>query len=120
MIYKDRGFGGDNQAVTDSIYNLGSNNFGWNDKMGSVKSYRGTWKLYKDTQMKGDSMVVCDGQQYDRVVHDDSYSSIELVNNDSCGMYSINIPISHFNLMRDLLFIFTETLQQEISLMMFG
>ena len=85
-IYKDEWLRGDQKDFTGNEINLGHD---WNDKMGSAKVIRGTWKFWTDTNYQGDSMILCEGVSYDKLVHNDKYSSIQLLDNNQCSKYAI-------------------------------
>ena len=62
----------------------------YDDKVSSVISFGGTWKLY-DTEDRQKGMVVCPGQNYPKVIRNDKYTVIELVSdpNKLCGMCNL-------------------------------
>ena len=66
----------------------------YDNEVSSVISVSGTWKLYDNLSDKEDNkngMVVCPGQKYPKVIHNDKYTEIELVSDQEklCGMCNL-------------------------------
>ena len=85
VIYEDGNFKGESKRLDHGSPWIGTD---WNDRISSVVSNYGEWRLYEESNYRGRSELVCSGQRINLVKFDDQCSSIKSTENE-CGKYLI-------------------------------